>query len=164
MRNLFKRSHLAHGSMADCIFCKIIKGEIDSAKIWEDENFLAILDIMPNTKGMALVLTKKHFDSYAFDMPEEEYGKFMSASRKVAGILEKGLDVTRVAMVMEGMGVNHAHTKLYPLHGVKAKFKEIWAQDKIFFDAYEGYISTQTGEKADMNELKKLAEAIKQNQ
>ena len=148
--------------MTNCIFCKVVKGEIDSAKIWEDENFMAILDIMPNTKGMTLVLTKKHSDSYAFDMPEKEYRKFMSASKKVAKLLEKGLGVRRVAMVMEGMGINHAHIKLYPLHGVEEKFKEIWAKDKIFFDKYEGYISTQTGKKADMNELKKLAEKIKQ--
>ena len=150
--------------MADCLFCKIVSGEIDSAKIWEDEDFLAILDVMPNTRGMALVLTKKHYDSYVFDMPEEEYLKFMSASKKVARILEKGLNVSRVAMVMEGMGVNHAHIKLYPLHGVQEKFQEMWAKDKVFFDKYEGYISTKSGEKVDMNKLKKLAKRIRQNQ
>ena len=42
----------------DCIFCKIINGKIDSAKIWEDKEFIAVLDVNPNTKGMALVLTK----------------------------------------------------------------------------------------------------------
>ena len=150
--------------MTDCIFCKIVKGEIDSVKIWEDDEFLAILDVMPNTRGMTLVLTKKHYDSYAFDMPEDIYLKLMSGSKKVAKMLEKGLDVTRIAMVMEGMGIDHAHIKLYPLHGVKEKFKEMWAKEKIFFDKYEGYISTQTGEKVDIKELKKLAEEIKQNQ
>jgi len=60
----------------------------------------------------------------------------MSASRKVAKILEKGLKVPRVAMVMEGMGINHAHIKLYPLHGVRGKFKEMWAKKKIFFKKY----------------------------
>lgn len=148
--------------MNNCIFCKIVKGEIDSAKIWEDENFLAILDVMPNTKGMTIVLTKKHYDSYAFNMPEEMYNKFMSASKKVAKIIEKGLNVNRVAMVMEGMGINHAHIKLYPLHGIKKDFQEIWANEKIFFEKYEGYISTQTGEEVSINELKKLAEKIKQ--
>lgn len=150
--------------MADCIFCKIVNGEIGSAKIWEDKEFLAILDVMPNTEGMTLILTKKHYDSYAFDMPEGIYSRFMSASKKVAKILENGLGVARVAMVMEGMGINHAHIKLYPLHGVKERFKEMWAKEKVFFDKYEGYISTQTGEKADMGKLKKLAEKIKQSQ
>jgi histidine triad (HIT) family protein len=150
--------------MKNCIFCKIVKGEIDSAKIWEDKEFLAILDIMPNTRGVTLVLTKKHYDSYAFDMPEKIYLKLMSTSKKVAKILEKGLKVPRVAMVMEGMGINHVHIKLYPLYGIRGKFKEMWAKKKIFFKKYEGYISTQTGEKVDINELKILSEKIKNSQ
>ena len=148
--------------MKECIFCKIVNGEIDSAKIWENDEFMAVLDAMPNTRGMTLILTKKHYDSYAFDMPEDIYQRFMSSSKKVANILERGLKVSRVAMVMEGMGINHAHIKLYPLHGVKEKFKEMWDDNKIWFDKYEGYISTQTGQRMDTNELKKLAEEIKE--
>lgn len=147
--------------MNECIFCKIKNGEIDSAKIWEDENFLAILDANPNTKGMTLVLTKEHYDSYAFDMPDKEYQDFMLAAKKVAGILEKSLKVQRVIMVMEGMGINHAHIKLYPLLGVDEKFKGMWSKDRVYFDKYEGYISTQLGPKADLAELKKLADEIK---
>ena len=44
----------------NCIFCKIVDGEIQSAKIFEDEEFIAILDTMPNTYGMTLILPKKH--------------------------------------------------------------------------------------------------------
>ena len=145
----------------NCIFCKIINGEYDSAKIWENKDFLAVLDVMPNTKGMAIVITKKHYDSYAFDMPNKNYSEFLLAAKKVSKLLEKGLNVQRVAMVMEGMGINHAHIKLYPLHGVNEKFKEMWAKDKIFFNKYDGYISTQTGEKVNLEVLKKLAEEIR---
>ena len=148
-------------SMPECIFCNIIKNKIDSAKIWENDEFLAILDIAPNTKGMTLVLTKEHYDSYVFNMPKDKYTRLMQAARHVAKILEKGLNVKRVAMVMEGMGVNHAHIKLYPLHGVGAKFREIWAKEKVFFEKYEGYISTQTGPKVNIKKLKKLAQQIK---
>lgn len=144
-----------------CIFCKIVKGEIDSAKVWEDDEFLAILDVNPNTKGMTLVITKNHFDSYAFSMPENVYQKFMVASKNVAKLLERSLRVKRVAMVIEGMGVNHAHIKLYPMHGLEKEFKEMWAKDKVFFDDYPGYLTTQMGPQADMEELKKLAEKIK---
>ncbi|XOB40623.1 MAG: HIT family protein [Candidatus Nealsonbacteria bacterium] len=147
--------------MEQCIFCKIIKGEIDSAKIWEDKEFLAILDVNPNTKGMTLLLTKKHYDSYVFDMEEDVYQRFMKTTKKVVKILEKGLDVKRVAMVMEGMGINHAHIKLYPLHGITEKFREMWGKEKVFFNKYQGYISTQLGPKIDIAELKKLAEEIK---
>jgi len=145
----------------ECIFCKIAKGEIDSAKIWEDKDFLAILDVNPNTKGMTLVLPKAHHDSYVFNEDDEFYNKIMLASKKVAKILEKGLGVKRVAQVMEGMGINHAHIKLYPLHGIGEKFEEIWAKNRIFFNKYQGYVSTQLGPQTDINQLKKLAEEIK---
>lgn len=149
--------------MENCIFCKITKGEIGSVKIWENDKFVAILDVNPNMKGMTLVLTKEHYDSYAFDMPDAVYSEFMIAAKKVAKMLEKGLNITRISMVMEGMGINHAHIKLYPLHGVTEKFKEMWARDKVYFDSYEGYISTQLGPKADLEELKRIAEEIKRN-
>ncbi len=146
----------------NCVFCKIAKGEIPSAKIWEDGKFMAILDISPNTKGMTLVLTKEHYDSYVFDdMPEPVYLEFMETAKKVVKMLEKGLDVKRVALVMEGMGVNHAHIKLYPLHGLTEKFKEMWAKDKVYFDNYRGYLSTQLGHQADPAELMKLTEEIR---
>ena len=148
--------------MEDCIFCKISKGEIESVKIWEDKDFIAILDNMPNTEGMTLILPKEHYDSYIFDMDDESYKKVLLAAKKVVKILENGLNVQRVAMVMEGMGTNHAHIKLYPLHGLSEKFKEIWAKYKIYFDKYEGYLSTQTGPKKSIEELNKVAEKLKE--
>lgn len=147
----------------DCVFCKIVKGDLDSAKIWEDDDFLAILDVNPNMKGMTLVMTKEHYDSYAFELPEDVYQKLMSVSRVVARMLGKTFNVSRVAMVMEGMGVNHIHIKLYPLHGVTDKFKEMHAKDRIFFNKYEGYVSTQLGPQVDLSELKKLAEGIRKS-
>ena len=148
--------------MENCIFCKIVASEIPSVKIWEDEKFLAILDLYPNTEGMALVLTKEHYDSYAFDMPEIAYSEFLAAAKKVAKKIEKGLGVTRVAMVMEGMGINHAHIKLYPLHGLTEKFKEMWAKNEVYFENYEGYLSTQLGPKADLADLESVARKIRE--
>jgi len=145
----------------DCIFCKIASGEFDSAKIWEDDDFLAVLDLNPNTKGMALVMPKNHFDSDVFLMPDKNYQELMATVKKVSEILRKGLNVNRVAMVAEGMGVNHAHIKLYPLYGIEKEFEEIWAKEKVFFDNYPGYITTQLGPQADLKDLKKLAEKIK---
>jgi diadenosine tetraphosphate (Ap4A) HIT family hydrolase len=145
----------------DCIFCKVINSEFDSAKIWENENFLAFLDLNPNAKGMTLVIPKKHFDSDTFLMPKKDYQELMLAARKVSKILRKGLPVNRVAMVAEGMGVNHAHIKLYPLYGTEKEFKETWEKEKVFFEEYQGYISTQQGPQKELEELKKLAKEIK---
>lgn len=147
--------------MVECIFCKIVNGEIPCHKIWENKGHLAFLDIKPNTLGMSLVIPKKHFESDAFKMPARDYNKLMNAARKVANLLNKKLGVRRTAMVMEGMGVNHAHIKLYPLHGLKEDYEEIIAPEKKFFEKYEGYITTLLGPDADSEELKKTAEKIR---
>lgn len=146
----------------DCVFCKIVKGDIESVKIWEDEKFIAILDVNPNMEGMMLVLTREHYDSYAFDMPDTIYSEFMTAAKTVGKVLEKGLGVARVSMIMEGMGINHAHIKLYPLHGIAEKFKEMWAKERVYFEKYEGYLSTQLGPAVDLGKLKELAKKIKE--
>jgi histidine triad (HIT) family protein len=147
--------------MTDCIFCKITNGEIPAVKIWEDKEHLAILDINPNVEGMTLVITKEHYDSDATDMLDEPYKKLMIAAKKVAKLLENKLKVKRVAIVIEGLGVNHVHIKLYPIYGLDEKFKETWAKDKIYFEKYEGYISTQLGPQKSTEELNKIAEKIK---
>jgi diadenosine tetraphosphate (Ap4A) HIT family hydrolase len=147
--------------MEGCIFCRILKGELPCQKIWEDKDHVAILDINPNTEGVTLVIPKKHFDSYAFDMPEQDYLELMKATKIVAKLIDNKLGVQRTALVMEGLGINHAHNKLYPIHGLDEKFKEMWAKDKIFFERYEGYISTQLGPQKSMDELKKVADKIR---
>ncbi len=144
----------------NCIFCKIAKGEIPSVKIWEDKKHLAILDINPNVKGMSLVLTKEHYDSDATDMPDAQYKDLMIAAKKVAKLLENGLKIKRVAIVMEGLGVNHVHIKLYPIYGLDEKFKETWASEKKYFEKYEGYISTHLGPQKSVEELEKIKQEI----
>ncbi len=149
--------------MDNCIFCKIATGDFDSARIWEDEEFVSFLDINPNVKGMALVVTKQHFDAYAFDLPDDVLKRLIIASKKVARILEMGLNVFKVAMVLEGLGVNHVHIKLYPLYGVEKDFKQILSShERIFFDTYLGFISTQLGPQAKLEDLMKLATEIKE--
>jgi len=147
--------------MENCLFCKIAAGKLPSVKIYEDEKHLVILDLNPNTEGVSLVITKEHFDSDATDMPDNDYSGLMLCAKKAAKILEKGLDVKRVAIVMEGLGVNHVHIKLYPVHGLNEKFTEMWATDKIFFEKYAGYISTQIGPEVSIEERQKVADKIK---
>ncbi|MFZ4591850.1 MAG: HIT family protein, partial [Ignavibacteria bacterium] len=140
----------------DCIFCKISRGDIPSCKIWENDKFFAILDIFPNTKGMTLIIPKEHYDSYAFEMPDDVYSEFMLAAKKVGLMLDEKLKVQRTALVMEGMGVNHAHLKLYPLHGLGDGFTAMMPEGSVFFEKYEGYLSTRLGPKADDAEMKEI--------
>ncbi|MFW6110193.1 MAG: HIT family protein [Patescibacteria group bacterium] len=144
-----------------CIFCKIAKGEVSAHKIYEDKEFLAFLDINPNVYGMTILVTKEHYPSYLFGVAEDVYERMMETARKVARLLDEKLDVQRTAMVMEGMGINHAHIKLYPLHGLDENFQEMWSEDRVYFDKYPGYVTTKLGPEAEQDELETLAEKIR---
>ena len=146
--------------MDDCLFCKIIKGDISSVKIWEDDNHIAILDAFPNTKGATLVIPKKHYDSYIFDMDDQIYADLLLASKKVSKLLEKGLNLKRVGLAVDGVGINHAHIKLYPMHGLTQKFGDTWRNEPQFFETYPGYLMSKSGEQWDMNKLKEVANEI----
>ncbi len=150
--------------MDDCIFCKILKGEIHSYKIWEDEKHLAFLTIYPNTTGATVVITKEHHESYAFDASDEVLSSLILASKKVALLLDKKFeDVGRTAMVLEGYGVNHLHSKLFPMHGTtKNEWSHIASNVDKFFDKYEGYISSHNYKRADDEWLVEIARKIKE--
>ncbi len=147
----------------DCIFCKIVKGEMPSHKVWEDQNHLAFLTIFPNTKGVTVVITKQHYSSYAFALPDDVLSELMLATKKVANLLDEKLeDVGRTAMVFEGYGVDHVHSKLFPMHGTKDQtWKPIESKIEKYFNKYEGYISSHDYHRAEDSELAELAKKIK---
>ncbi len=149
--------------MEDCVFCKIVRGEIPSYKVYEDDEFLAFLDINPNMRGQTIVIPKKHVKSYVFDMREDEYEKFLRVVKKVSKLLDESLGVKRCAMIIEGTGINHAHIKLYPLHGLRDKDETVWNTEKrVFFEKYEGYVTTLLGPRADSETLKKIEKEIRE--
>lgn len=103
--------------MENCIFCKIIRGEVPAAKVWEDENFLAFLDIHPHTPGHTLVIPKKHI-KYIFDMEEGDLSDLILACKPIAVALKKLFNPATgfVAMVAAGTGVPHVHIHLIPMN------------------------------------------------
>ena len=147
----------------DCIFCKIVKGEAPCHKIWEDEKHLAFLSIFPNTDGFSIVIPKKHYSSYAFDLPDEVLCELVIAAKKVAKLIDSKLeDVGRTGMIFEGFGVDHVHAKLFPMHGTRIKkWRPIKSNVDKFFEKYEGYISSHDYKREDDEKLKRIAEKIK---
>jgi len=99
------------------IFTKIIKGEIPSYKIAEDENYYAFLDINPLTKGHTLVVPKKEVD-YIFDVDDQTLGGMMIFAKKVAKAIEKAVPCKRIGVTIIGLEVPHAHIHLIPINGV----------------------------------------------
>ena len=97
------------------IFTKIIKGEIPSYKVAENDDYFAFLDISPNSKGHTLVVPKKE-DNRLFHLNEDEYLKLMRFSYKVAKAIERAVPCERVGMSVIGLEVPHVHVHLIPLH------------------------------------------------
>lgn len=150
--------------MQDCIFCKIVKGEAPSHKVWEDDKHIAFLSIFPNTEGTTVVISKAHHTSYAFDLPDEVLSELMLATKKVANLIDSKLeDVGRTAMVFEGYGVDHIHAKLFPMHGTEniKKWKPIESKIDKYFNRYEGYISSHDYKREDDDKLAKIAKKIR---
>lgn len=149
--------------MTDCIFCKIVAGEAPAHTLWEDEHHLAFLSIFPNTPGFTVVITKAHHSSYAFDLPDDVLAGLTLAAKKVGKLIDAKLeDVGRTGMIFEGFGVDHVHAKLFPMHGTNiADWKPVKSNVDKFFTQYEGYISSHDFQRADDEELKQLADKIK---
>ena len=140
--------------MSDCIFCKIANNEAPCFKIWENDEFLAFLDIMPNVKWQTLIIPKQHYDSDLFKIDDEKfYGRLMTATKEVIDMLKKSLKVQRVWMIMEWMWVNHLHLKLYPMYWLNEEWEQIEVRSHVFFDRYPGYLTTEMWDQADMEEL-----------
>src|SRR3990167_3475391 len=148
----------------DCIFCKIVVGESSAHKIWEDENHLAFLSILPNTECVAVVVTKEHHLSYAFDLSDEVLRDLIIATKKAAKLLDSKLeDVGRTGMIFEGFGVDHVHSKLFPMHGTKnlGEWGPLHSKVNKYFEKYEGYISSHDLDRADDKKLEELADKIR---
>jgi histidine triad (HIT) family protein len=99
--------------MHDSLFTKIIKGEIPSHKIYEDDMTLAFLSIYPSTEGHTLVIPKMQVEA-VWDLPEENYLAVMNTARKVALHLREVLGVERIGEKVIGLDVPHAHIHLVP--------------------------------------------------
>ena len=103
--------------MEDCLFCKIIKGEIPSYKIWEDKNFFAFLDINPINPGHTILVPKKHIN-YIFDLEEPLYSEIFRTAKKLSEPLKKATGAKRVALAIEGFVIPHTHIHLVPVNKV----------------------------------------------
>jgi diadenosine tetraphosphate (Ap4A) HIT family hydrolase len=89
--------------------------------VWEDDQYLAVLDVFPVRSGQTIVMPKQHVESYVFRLPDDLVAGLFLAAKKVARVLDQGMGAVRTLQVMEGLGVNHAHVKLYPLVNVETE-------------------------------------------
>lgn len=105
----------------DCIFCKIIEGEIPSSKVYEDEKVIAFMDISPVNKGHCLVLPKEHYETI-FDISEDVLSETIAIVKKIASAVEKAADCDGINILQNnnkaaGQLVPHIHFHIMPRFG-----------------------------------------------
>lgn len=111
--------------MNDCIFCKIVQKEIPSYVVYEDENFLAFLDIFPKAPGHIQVIPKTHH-RFVWDTPNA--GAYFEVVQKLAKTMQKVFPDVLIRSQIYGDQVPHAHIWLWPditLDGTEKNFEEI---------------------------------------
>jgi histidine triad (HIT) family protein len=136
--------------MENCVFCKIIAGEIPSATIYEDEDFKVILDINPAAKGHALILPKEHYANL-YELPEELCQKVMVLAKRLATHMTEKLGCDGFNLVQNngevaGQTVFHFHLHLIP------RYKDGDNRDLLTWK----HLSYQEGEAQELAELLKL--------
>jgi len=97
--------------MNECIFCKIVKGEIPCYKVYEDEGFFGFLDIKPLNKGNCLLIPKKHF-RWVDDV--EDFGAYWEAAKKISTATKKAFGSITTSYLTLGFEVLHAHIRIVP--------------------------------------------------
>jgi histidine triad (HIT) family protein len=99
-----------------CVFCKIAHGEAPAHVVWQDDLFLAFLDVRPINPGHLLLIPRRHVD-YLFDLDDSLYGPLFARAKELADPLRRATGCGRVGIAIEGYGVPHAHIHLVPING-----------------------------------------------
>lgn len=126
----------------NCVFCKIAKKEIPANSVYEDEEFVAFLDIHPRNKGHVLVIPKKHY-RWTYDVPN--FGEYAEIAKKVAIAAKSALGAEWVMFLTFGWQVPHAHIHVIPRFKGDAKDDE----------------GLPTQKEVDKNEMDEITEKIK---
>lgn len=138
--------------MNNCIFCKIVKGEIEAKKIYENDASIGILDVNPLTQGHCLIISKRHVQWF-YELENDEFEKVFRAVKIVAKKIKDVLNPEVVCMIVRGLRIPHVHIILIP------SFKE----DIVgrFFALLDAVQSFPPSTKEDIeNKLLKLKDAI----
>lgn len=101
--------------MEDCIFCKIVAGAIPAARVYEDADVLAFLDIHPVRTGHTLVIPKAHVPEFQ-NIEDDAYDAVMRTAKRVATALRATTAAQRAGLAVVGFDVAHAHIHVIPLH------------------------------------------------
>ena len=101
--------------MTSCVFCKIVAGQLESSKVYEDDEILAFMDIQPVQQGQVLVIPKQHIDHFS-DIPDALALRIYMKTHALMKAMRKVVRPDRMGLVVHGYGVPHAHVIIVPQH------------------------------------------------
>lgn len=126
-----------------CIFCAIVAKKIPSLTVYEDNDFMAFLDIRPLTKGNCLVIPKKHYH-WAYDVPN--FGEYFEVAKKVGLAAQQAFGAKWISFITLGLEVSHAHIRVIPRY------------EK---DLHQVVVDINVFEKFNEQEMREIAQQIK---
>lgn len=120
------------------IFTRIVKGDLPCHKVTEDEAHFAFMEIKPLAPGHVLVIPKVEID-YVFDLDDKTLSELMLFCKKVAGAIKKAVPCEKVAVLIYGLEVRHAHVHLVPVQGIPGELN--LSNAKKATDAELGFVA-----------------------
>ncbi|KAL1277747.1 hypothetical protein QQF64_024420 [Cirrhinus molitorella] len=145
-----------HGDPSDGgLFPRIIRGEEQQWRVWEDNEHVAFLTPFPNTPGFTVLVPRKPLASDIFRLNKSDYTALIVAIRKVAHLLQDGMNAHGVALIFEGFEFDYAHVKLVPLV-LEPNALQPPSMASQFCPTYAGYVTSVDGPPANKEDLTEI--------
>ncbi|XP_053346187.1 uncharacterized protein si:ch211-256m1.8 [Clarias gariepinus] len=148
-----------HGEPSHCgLFSRIVRGEEQHWRVWEDNQHVAFLTPFPNTPGLTVLVPRRPLTSDIFCLDKSDYTALILAAKQVAQLLQEGMGARGVALIFEGLEINHAHVKLIPILTKPGKMPS--SVPPQFCRIYPGYVTSVDGPPASADALKEIHSKI----
>ncbi|XP_074486965.1 uncharacterized protein LOC141765037 isoform X3 [Sebastes fasciatus] len=156
----FLGDDLAHPGL----FSRIVRGEEQQWRVWEDEGHVAFLTPFPNSPGFTVLVPRRPLTSDIFRLEKEDYEGLVLATWKVSRLLGEGLGAWGMGLIFEGFEIDYAHAKLIPLFVPSSSSSSSGTGDDgtkpppppQFYPTYPGYVTSEDGPVASLESLKEL--------
>ncbi|XP_015238705.1 PREDICTED: uncharacterized protein LOC107090058 [Cyprinodon variegatus] len=150
--NTFLGEDPAHAGL----FSRIVRGEEQQWRVWEDESHVAFLTPFPNSPGFTVLVPRRPLTSDIFRLDRGDYEALVLATKKVSLLLEEGLGAWGVGLIFEGFEIDYAHAKLIPLLQPSSSGASSEPRSTEFHPIYPGYVTSEDGPEADSDTLKMM--------
>ncbi|XP_008298895.1 uncharacterized protein LOC103371365 [Stegastes partitus] len=148
------------------LFSRIVRGEEQQWRLWEDDGHVAFLTPFPNSPGFTVLVPRRPLTSDIFRLEKGDYEDLVLATKKVSRLLEEGLSAWGVGLIFEGFEIDYAHAKLIPLllpSSSEAEDDAAKPPSPQFYPTYPGYVSSEDGPEASSDSLKEMQAKITQS-